>query len=353
MQQTFRCLAAAVTLLAAPALAQVDVRSRTVELTLSGRVHSQFNASSVEGVPASEFLIRRARFTADVKVNEFVSGQVEPEYGQGKFALKDAYVRLTFGPGLQTRLGQFKRPFDLFELTSSTQILIIERAGDIRGLDTCSGPDGICSYSRFTEQLEYSDRDIGVLLEGVDPSGRLTYLAAVTNGSGENAADENGTKSYSARVRYTPIEDLALAASVAAHDYVHAARGNRYAFALGGDVEIGDFEQGLHVQAGIVAGDNWRNLVDADPSTFVAAQVIVSHRQPRVGHPYLSHIEPLARLSWGDPDRRAKHDAGLLLTPGLVLHFVGRNKIAANLDVWLPSAGEEEWSLKLQSYLHF
>jgi hypothetical protein len=36
-----------------------------------------------------------------------------------------------------------------------------------------------------------------------------------------------------------------------------------------------------------------------------------------------------------------------------MVHFIGRNKVAANIDVWVPDGGETEWSFKLQTYLHF
>ena len=58
-------------------------------------------------------------------------------------------------------------------------------------------------------------------------------------------------------------------------------------------------------------------------------------------------------MSWGDPDRGFGADDGWLLTPGLAVHFVGRNKFAANVDVWIPATGETTWSLKMQSYRYF
>ncbi len=64
-------------------------------------------------------------------------------------------------------------------------------------------------------------------------------------------------------------------------------------------------------------------------------------------------VEPLARVSWADPDADADDDAGLLLTPGLLAYVGGRNKIGANVDVYSPQGGETEWSLKVQTFLHF
>ncbi len=333
------------------AAAQVSVSSQAAQIRLSGRAQAQFNTTSAQGVPASAFLIRRARFSAEVKVNDLVSGKVEPEYGEGRVQLRDAYLRLSFGPALRVTAGQFKRPFDLFEITSSTQILVIERAGDIRGVDACAGPGGVCSFSRLTAKLEFADRDIGVMVDGTDRSGRLSYFAAVTNGAGQNRSDENGAKSFTVRARLALAENVAVAANLALHDYVAGGRDARAA-AWGGDLEIGSFQKGWHLQAGVVGGENWRNLTAGDPSTFLALQGILTYKSLISGSSYLEAVEPVGRLSWSDPALGEAADGGWLLTPGIVLHFTGRNKLAANVD-WWRSSGVTEWSLKIQSYLYF
>lgn len=336
---------------------QVRVESRAVEIEITGRVHTQFNTTSVDqdGLPSTELLVRRARLTGEITVSDFVSGKVQPEFGDGEVELKDAYVRLTFSPAFRATLGQFKRPFDLFELTSSTQILVIERAGGVRGVDTCAGPGGLCSFSRFTEKLAYADRDIGVLLDGRSTGGAVRYMASATNGAGANTSEENDGKSFSGRLEVTPTPDLTISGNVGLHDFVDEIEGDDdYAVAFGGDVEWGNFDRGLHVQAALVAGDNWQNpSVAGDPSSFLTAQGIVSYRHPIDGNAYVNGIEPVGRISWGDPDTDVDDDEGVLLTPGLMLHFVGRNKIAVNVDIWSPSQGDTEWSLKAQSYLHF
>ncbi|MFQ6045002.1 MAG: porin [Gemmatimonadales bacterium] len=343
---------AAISLYAPQARAQVEIHSRAAEITLAGRVHTQLASTSVSGERASEFFVRRARLTAELEVNDWVSGKIQPDYGEGKIALKDAYFRLTFAPELRATIGQFKRPFDLFELTSSTRILVVERTGGVAGVDACAGPGGVCTLSRFTEKLGYSDRDIGVMFDG-RAAGRVRYMAAVTNGAGANVADENGARSFSGRVGVSLADDITLAGNVGVHDYVNPNVGDEYATAFGGDLEIGDYTQGIHFQAGLVAGDNWRNLANDAPTTFVTFQGILTYRMPIGGNRYLSAIEPVGRVSWGDPDTDGADDHGILLTPGLVFHITGRNKIGANVDVWSPAAGDTEWSLKVQSYLHF
>ena len=76
-------------------------------------------------------------------------------------------------------------------------------------------------------------------------------------------------------------------------------------------------------------------------------------RLPLHGDPRYSAVEPIARISWADPDTNTDDDEGIVLTPGIALHLTGRNMLVANVDVWSPSTGDTEWSFKFQSFLHF
>ncbi len=351
---TLAGVALAVPVVGRPAGAQVVIKSKAVEITLAGRLHMQWNHTSSTGAAvASTFFVRRARLTAEIKVNDFISGKIQPEYGEGIVGLRDAYVDLNFDRAFRIRAGQFKRPFDRFELVSSTQILVIERAGGVRGLPGCSGVGNICSFSRFTEKLNYSDRDLGFQILG--DVGKVRYSASVTNGEGPNDdVDENGTKSYTGRLEYRG-GDLTVGAHAGLHDYPNDSTGtDEYAVAYGADVDWGRYEQpGAHVKAGFVYGDNWKNLTTPDPTKFVSAQGIVTYLFPIRENRFMYGIEPVARVSWGDPDTDVSEDDGWLFTPGLVLYFVGRNKFAVNVDIWSPATGGTEYSVKAQMYLHF
>lgn len=339
--------------LTAPLAAQTSIHARAAEITVGGRIHTQFNTSSADSDVASEALIRRARVDASVKINEFLSGFVQPEYAGSHAFLQVAYVRLNFAPAFHAMIGQYKRPFDLFTQTSSTDILVIERTGTLRGVESCPGVGGMCTYGQFMEKLRLSTPDVGVILDGGDRGGRFSYALAIMNGAGQNVADENGTKSYTGRVVLAPSPDLHLAANLALHDYVKPTGGNGYARVVGGDLDLGNFTRGLHVQAGAAAGDNWLNYLAGGPSTFVTAQAVATYKLPLKHPPYAEAIAPLARVSWGNPDTANPQDGGLLVTPGLVWFVSGRNKFAANVDIWHPQQGATEWGLRLQSYLFF
>jgi hypothetical protein len=331
-----------------------------VTARLSGKLHLQFNTTSVdsaegEALPASEILIRRARLTFDVTLNDLISARIEPDYGTGgSFSLRDAWIRFSFDPAFRATLGQFKRPFDLFELTSSSQILVVERTGDIRGVDACGPLGAVCALSTLTEGLEYSDRDLGVMIEGAAPGDRVRYALAVNNGAGLNTRETNGNKQFTARLSVTPLRKVVVSVNGSRKDYEHPISGaDRFATGWGADVEIGDFAGGPHVQAGIVGGGNWTiGTTDLDVARFLAGQVIATY-QLAVDHEYVRAIEPVARASWADPNTDAADDGGWLVTPGVIVRFSGRTAWYANLDLWMPQVGPNETSFKSQLFFYF
>jgi len=349
---------------ARPARAQSIPLGGGASLRLNGRLHMQYNTTSVdsaggEPVSSTEFLLRRVRLTFDVTFNDLLSARVEPDYGfvggRGVFALRDAWVRLHFGSGLRATAGQFKRPFDVFELTSSTQILVAERGGPVRGVEACGDLDRVCSFSHLTEGLRYSDRDLGLMLDGELLPGRLRYAVAATNGQGVNIPEEDSGKQLTGRLSVVPLEDLVVSGNVTWKDYPHPVTGTaERAVAWGADLEFGGFTRGPHVQAGLVGGDNWRQptLDSTGIESFVAAQVIATYRAP-VRHRWIDGIEPVLRASWADPNLSIDDDEGWLVTPGAILHLGGRNRLYLNLDLWVPQTGDTEYALVSQLNFYF
>lgn len=351
---------AALLSLAPPVEAQdVDIATGSVRVEIGGRVQAQAVHSSVEEAPVADFLVRRARFTLDLTMSEWLDGRIQPDFAGGELSLKDAWVRFSFAPSFRLTAGQLKRPFDLFQLSSSTLLPVIERDGRIPGVDVCPGVGGVCSLDRFVTRLEYADRDVGAMADG-RLGERVRYALALTNGPGADARDDDDAKSVSGRVEVGVTERLVLAGNVSVHDYTPADfvegpladGGARHATAWGVDAEWGGFlDPGLHVMGGLVAGENW--LADPlDPEDFVAAQALLAWRFPRGAGGRFEAWTPLLRVGWADPTG-GDDDGGLLLTPGLMLHIQGRSAVGANLDVYAPETGDTEYSLKVQTFLHF
>ncbi len=340
---------------AAPTTRAVEIDSKAQKITLTGRVQPLWTYSSRDdGNPSNEFLLRRARLAMKVKISDRVSGIVEPDFGEGKLTLKDAYF--TFQPveaRLELLVGQTKRRFDLFELTSSTQMLVIERDGRIGRLK-------VPSLSFLTEELGYADRDIGLFVMGNAAGERVRIEAAVTNGSGANTKPAIGEKAFQGRVSVEPMKDrpLMLNGAVSARPYEStfdrisgtdtvSVTKVEYGTAFEGSIEYGKWEQGPHLQAGIVGGTNWDEEVGGvpetdtqDAATFVAVQGILAYRKAFANPKWFEAVEPVVRVSWADPNTDVEKDGGIVLTPGVNLCLTGRTRMMANVDIFIPEADD-------------
>jgi len=323
-----------------------EISARASKIRIGGRIHSQFAHSSAEDGKAADFFIRRARIVFDLEINDLVSGRLEHDFAIG---LKDAYFRFNFDPAFRVSVGQFKRSFDIFELYSTTEISVVERTGKIPGISPCEGPGGICSLSQFTEKLHYSGRDIGVRVDG--SIGNASYQASVTNGTGAGATEENDAKSFAARLVVPIAEGFRLGGNMSVKDYLLDDE-TEFASAFGADLEYGFYLQpGPHLQVGVVAGDNWMAGQDV---SFLTGQAVYMHYIPVESESgNLVGFEPLARVSWGDPNGDMDDDGGTLFTPGVMVYFKQRTRIGASLDIWNPQSGDPEYSLKVQSYIWF
>src|SRR5690606_8574458 len=138
---------------------------------------TQFNTTTIFSEAPSALILRRTRLDLEFKLNDLVSGTLEPEFADGDVVLKDANEKLNFSTTLEMLTGNAYRPFSLLENTSSTRILPIDRGLRVRGL-------GAVDEYAIINGLEYSDRDIGVQAMGAPdfmPLG-FTYRAGVFRG---------------------------------------------------------------------------------------------------------------------------------------------------------------------------
>jgi len=354
-------------LLVPPAAAQQLTLGDSLQVRLSGRVHVQFSSTSVDSaggqaVPATEFIIRRARLSFDIRVNDLLSARLEPDYstsnGSGRFNLRDAWVRLTFGPGLRATAGHIKRPFDLFQLTSTTQLAVIERMGQVRGVRACGPLSTVCSYSSLAAGLQYADRDLGLLLDGDAVPRRLRYAVSLTNGEAPFSLETTSGKQVTGRLSAAPTPGVTVSVNASAKDFRHPTTAvPGHAVGWGADLEVGDYDGGPHLQAAVIGGDNWRTertapLDTTDVVAFLAGQVIATWRLPLTGR-WVSGVEPLARVSYADPNRSLARDEAWLVTPGVVVHLRPRSMFFVNVDVWLPRTGDTEYALVSQMSVNF
>ena len=353
-------LAVLALLVAGSAQAQT-VQAEGLELDFTGRLQVQFNTTSVTeddlgpgNEPATTALeVRRLYFGTNFAFSDWITGSIQANFAGGSARLEDGYIDAALTDGLSVRAGQFKKPFGLFELTSNTRILTIERAVRIRGVEDLVGVPGEAQY--LLDESGYLGRQVGVMAHGT--SGPLGWSAGVFNGEGQNTAETQGSKAYAGRLTWA-LEDSPLVVgggfSVQPTGVFDVDGDEIGATAFAVDAEWGAFRgEGLHVMAEAMYGDNPLIIVADEPSTMVGAQVAAAWFSPRDGR--VEGVEPVLRASWADPDTDVSDDEGLLLTPGVNMYFSGRNRFMVNGEAYVPSASgvDTQYSLVAQFQIYF
>lgn len=352
------------------------IETGAVKLKMLGRVQTQFSTTSVDeaellmagrppasAIPGSMFETRRVRLGAELEIEKWLAGKLETEVGMARLQIRDAFLNLGVAPLFQIRVGQYKKPFSLLQLTSSSTWPVIERGVRIRGLaDALTLGDSLESsrvgtrvLSRFRgallpgeeqELLEiqgYQSFDIGASIHG---SARgFGYHVGIFNGAGADKPDDTGAKSWAGRVTYKLDTNLPVTfgAAVSHREFRTQSRPviqTREGTAYEADVEIGAFRRkGLHVLAEVTTGTNLGTTVSSccggssRLNDFFGAQGIVSYFVP-LQNERVEGLELAGRLSHGDPSDALGGDEAVLLTPGINLYFYGRNRLMVNWDFY-------------------
>jgi hypothetical protein len=373
-------LAVLATVLYSVPLAAQTIEAGDVKLRLIGRVQTQFSTTSVDedaliaagrplAVPASSFETRRIRFGAEIEYEQWLTGKLETELGLARLQIRDAFMNLGFDPRFQMRIGQFKKPFSLLQLTSSSIWPMIERGVRIRGLtesmlvqDSLAAGPRVLQIFRggvvlgeeqdLLENFLYQNFELGAAVHG--RFGGFGYAAGVFNGSGWDRTDDNAEKSYAGRLTYKLPTELPITLGTAFSYREFRATviptTTEGGTAYEADVEVGAFRRaGLHLLAEVTTGENLRQPDD----DFLGAQGILTWFVPLSGA-RLEGLEFGGRASFGDPRRDIDGDDGLLLTPGVNIYFFGRNRLMLNWDFY--QTGDrftDENALRAQAQFYF
>lgn len=339
---------------AVPLAGQAVVHAGSAEIRLGGRLHVQYEHGSDTDLEPRGVFIRRARLLAEVTWGEHFEARIQPELAGDEPELEDAWVGLRPWPALRLSMGQFNRTLEVFELTSSNDLPVIERDAPVGGGPSCAGIEGVCSLSNLLAELSFVGRDQGVRLEW-SPGSAVEFAATVTNGVGANRPDENRAKSLSMRATLTPRSGLAFSVFHGIHDYLVEHDGappvTRFAEVVGVDVVVGAWRGGPRFQGVAAWGDNWKA---GDRVRFAGVHLLGSWYLPLPSGGTFAGIEPMLRLGWADGARHTEGAGeGYVFTPGVAAYIRGRNRIALNLDIADPAGVGARWSLKVQSYAVF
>jgi len=117
---------------------------------------------------------------------------------QARSDLRDLYFDFTRHPWWSVRVGQFKQPFGLQELTSSGDQEFVDRS--------------------IASLLFAPSREVGAMLFGTSFEKKFGYEVAVANGNGRNKTfDNNGGMRYTIRVHFDPNGEYRLSETAVDH----------------------------------------------------------------------------------------------------------------------------------------
>lgn len=137
----------------------------------SDTASSAYASSSSTGVSdkgADTWDIRRARIGTKFKFLDYYSGEIVTDFGSAN-KLDVAYLNIAWWKPVQFRVGQYKQPFSLEELTSSNNIDFMERS--------------------FADHL-HVEKQAGAMVHG-EPAKGITYALSFANGEAQNSKEKD------------------------------------------------------------------------------------------------------------------------------------------------------------------
>jgi hypothetical protein len=330
---------------------------------LSGRLQEQFyyfdNEDYATAVGSkSNFFTRRARIEARGQISENVAVYIQPSFeggrnlsgvattctstavpagggtpiltcrttGRSGLRLRDAWIDVRFSPeaskgALYLRAGQEKRPYSRYELTSSTNLVSIERgAGQglvARASNDLFGGNGFLSHDvGASVRYEYKLDDVRL----------VTLKAGAYNGQGESLSDVNNKKSFGVRATAGVYSKLDVGGSWFAHDAIVTVGGTPDSaftnYAWGVDAQWGKpGDEGLYVLGEYLDG----NDATSAKNKMRGFQALAAYNY-RLTSPtsWLYAIEPAFRFDLADPNTNADDDRATLITAVLGVYMSSR-----------------------------
>ena len=175
-------------------------------LKLSGYTQVRY-ISSDDGI--NGFRIRRARVGLQGEVLKNITYKLSISAEKSP-ALLEAWIETSIIPHTRIKFGQFKVPFSLENLTSSSALDSINRSETVGNL--CPGRD-----------IDAQGRDIGLTFSG--EFFWIEYNLGVFNGSGINRRDHNVQKDVVGRLILSPVSSLSFGLSHYQGKYTRPAGG--------------------------------------------------------------------------------------------------------------------------------
>jgi hypothetical protein len=338
-------------------IASAGAQTTYPNVKVTGRLQEQFYVFDNEPYAAtvgseSNFFTRRARIEARGQISENVTVYIQPSFeggrnlsnvvttcsgtplvcrttGRSGLRLRDAWIDVRFSPeaskgGLYLRAGQEKRPYSRYELTSSNNLVSIER-GAGQGLLPRASNDLFSSNG-------FVSHDVGASIRyeyKLDDLRLVTLKFGAYNGQGESLNDVNNTKSFGARATAGLWSKLDIGGSWFAHDGIvtvgttpDSAFTN---YAWGVDAQWGKpGDEGLYLLGEYLDG----NDATAAKNKIRGVQGLAAYNY-RFKSPtsWLYAIEPAFRVDLADPNTALESDRATLITAVLGIYMSSKAQL--------------------------
>jgi hypothetical protein len=338
-------------------LGSASAQTTYPNVKLTGRLQEQFYVFDNEPYAAtvgseSNFFTRRARIEARGQISENVTVYIQPSFeggrnlsnvvttcsgtplvcrttGRSGLRLRDAWIDVRFSPeaskgGLYLRAGQEKRPYSRYELTSSNNLVSIER-GAGQGLLPRASNDLFSSNG-------FLSHDVGASIRyeyKLDDLRLVTLKFGAYNGQGESLNDVNNTKSFGARATAGLWSKLDIGGSWFAHDGIvtvgttpDSAFTN---YAWGVDAQWGKpGEEGLYVLGEYLDGNDATSAKNKIRGVQGLAAYNYRFKSPTS---WLYAIEPAFRVDLADPNTALQSDRATLITAVLGIYMSSKAQL--------------------------
>ena len=181
--------------------------SAAKQLQLSGYAQMRYQNLDEKG-KMDGFDIRRARLDLKGTITPYWNIRFQVDLVGTAPKLLDAYGECKIADYFNLTMGQFKIPFSIENLASSSKLELIDRSQVVEAL-VARGKDVIGNQN---------GRDIGIQAYGsflkISERPLFDYSVGVFNGSGINVTDKNEAKSVAGRLVFHPIKGLDAGSSI-------------------------------------------------------------------------------------------------------------------------------------------
>jgi hypothetical protein len=264
------------------------------------------------GDPETAFALRRARLKIRGMLGDAWGFVLQTELADGA-SLRDVGVWYDTGYG-KVKLGQWKTPFILENITSSGKLDTINRAA-ITG--------------------EVDDRDIGLFWGHEFLEGKLGLQAAATNGTGTNGTENNDEKDLYVRVSgkpfqgsENPADGLLLAAAYNV--------GEQASFDATTGADLGDFDRDRWV--GTVQW-LWNQIKVQGEYVNIEEDLAIGGKMETKGWYFLASYDMavdsmsvIPIVKYEDLDSDVLGEGGSWLTLGVAFGIVGRHDVKVEIN---------------------